>query len=337
MIYIILLMLIIIVLTLASLILRLINLGDFPANISVGELGFIYPLRHLINYNLFIARLPFVLLYTATIPLVVILIRRLSRPIAIWTGILLTISPWHLNLSRRAVPFWFPWLNLELTKFLERFFDFLSPTYLFADVLLSITLLLLLIALASVKKFDQLFWTSLKLIILGTAIASLQIYFGNHQALVLALFGWTILLGWGITHSLHRFPWLVFIFTPIFIYQVINSLHNYFIHSQAQARSQWEMIYQPVSRFILDHQDEYQRIVVIPKYAYPREYLDWYSKGQIDQSKLIIDQFKDDYLNPNTVYIGHINEQIKHQVLAIFELPTGSTLLFAGSGPAQAK
>ncbi|OGY16727.1 MAG: hypothetical protein A2784_04550 [Candidatus Chisholmbacteria bacterium RIFCSPHIGHO2_01_FULL_48_12] len=331
-------MLIIIVLTFISLILRLINLGDFPANISVGELGFIYPLRHLINYNLFIARLPFVLLYTATILLVVILVRRLSRPIAIWTGILLTVSPWHLGLSRRAVPLWFPWLNLELTKFLERFFDFLSPVNLFfANSLLSVTLPLLLIGLARAKKFDRLFWLSVKLIIAGTGLASLQVYFGNHDALVLALFGWTILLGWGITHSLHRFPWLVFIFTSIFIYQIINSLHNYFIHLQAQARSQWEMIYQPVSRFILDHQDEYQRIVVIPKYGYPREYLDWYSKGQIDQSKLVIDQFKDDYLNPNTVYIGHINEQIKHQVLATFELPTGSVLLFAGTGTAQAK
>lgn len=77
--------------------------------------------------------------------------------------------------------------------------------------------------------------------------------------------------------------------------------------------------------------------MVIPKYGFPREYLDWYSRGRIDQDKLVIDQFKDDYLNPDTLYIGHVNEQIKHQVLDTFSLPTGSTLLFAGSGPAQAK
>ena len=324
-------MLTLIVLTLTSLVLRLINLDDFPANISVDELKFIYPLRHLLNYNLFLARLPFVLIYTATIPATVILIKKLSPRAGLWTGILLSISLWHLGLSRRAVPFWFPWFNLELTKFLERFFDFLSPTYLFTDTLLSITLPLLLIALIAVKKFARLFWLSAKLIIAGTALASLQVYFGDLHALSLALFGWTILLGWGIAHSFRRFPWIMFIFIPIFTYQVINSVHNYFIHSQARAQSQWEVIYRPAAEYILTHQAEYQRIVVIPKYESPREYLDWYSQGKIDQSKLIIDQYKDEYLNPNTLYIGHINEDIKHQVLDTFKLPTGSTLLYAGS------
>lgn len=332
-------MLTLIALTLTSLILRLINLGDFPANIASAELNFVYPLRYLLNYNLFLARLPFVIIYTLTIPLTVILVKKFSPRVGWWAGVLLAISPWHLSLSRRAQLPWQPWLNLDVSKFLERFFDFLSPGYLFfSGLLLSITLPLLLIAVATTKKLDQLFWVAVKLVIGGTVLASLQVYFGNIQALVLALFGWTVLLGWGVVHSLRRFPWLMYIFVPIFAYQAVNSLHNYFIHAQIQAQSQWEMIYQPVAEYIVDHQDRYQQIVVIPKYGFPREYLDWYSQGKINQSKLIIDdQYKDAYLDPGTLYIGHINEQIKHQVLDTFSLPTGSILLFAGSGPAQAK
>lgn len=331
-------MLMLIVLTLISLILRLINLSDFPANISPQELVFIYPLRHLLNYNLFLARLIFVIIYTLTIPLTVILVKKFSPRIGWWAGVLLVISPWHLSLSRRAQLPWQPWLNLDVSKFLERFFDFLSPGYLFfSGLLLSITLPLLLTALATTKKLDRLFWIAVKLIIGGTVLASLQVYFGNAQALVLALFGWTVLLSWGITHSLSRFPGLTWLFLPIFLYQSVNSIHNYFIHTQKLAQSQWEVIYDPLARYLIDNQDKYERIVVIPKYGFPREYLDWYSRGHIDQDKLVVDQFKDNYVDSNTLYIGHINEQIKHQILGTFSLPTGSTLLFAGSGPAQAK
>ena len=338
-------MLNLIVLTLISLVLRLINLGGLPTNIAAAELNFIYPLRHLLNYNLFLARLPFVLIYTFTIPLTVILVKKFSPRTGFWTGVLLAVSPWHLVLSRRAQLPWQLWLNLDLTKFLERFFDFLSPRYLFltgdqtfgltanSGLLLSITLPLLLVALATAKKFDRLFWIAVKLIIWGTVLASLQVYFGNIHALVLALFGWTILLGWGIAQSLSKLPWLLFLFIPVFMYQSINSLHNFFIHSQKLAQSQWEVIYDPLAKYLIDNQSQYQRLVVIPKYGYPREYLDWYSHGRIDQNKLIIDQFKDQYLDPNTLYVGHINEQIKHQVLTTFKLPTGSILLFAGSGP----
>jgi len=331
-------MLILIALSLISLILRLVNLGGLPANISAAELGFIYPLRHLLNYNLFLARLPFVLFYTLTLPFTVIWVKKFSSRVGFWTGVLLVISPWHLSLSRRAQLPWQPWSNLDISKFLERFFDFLSPRYLFltgdqSGLLLSITLVTLLIAIAVTKKLDRLFWVTVKLILLGTVLASLQVYFGNTQALVLALFGWTILLGWGIAASFRRFPWLMFIFLPIFAYQAFNSVHNYFIHSQKLAQSQWEVIYEPLAKYLVDHQAEYQRIVVIPKYGFPREYLDWYSRGRIDQTKLVIDQFKNDYLNPDTLYIGHINEQIKHQTLQTFQLPTGSILLFAGSGP----
>lgn len=331
-------MLTLIALTLTSLILRLINLGDFPTNIAPAELNFIYPLRYLLNYNLFLARLPFVIIYTLTIPLTVILVKKFSPRIGWWAGVLLAISPWHLSLSRRAQLPWQPWLNLDVSKFLERFFDFLSPGYLFfSGLLLSITLPLLLTALASTKKLDRLFWIAAKFIIGGTVLASLQVYFGNTQALVIALFGWTMLLGWGIAHSLSRFPWLTGLFLPIFLYQSVNSIHNYFIHTQKLAQSQWEVIYDPLARYLIDNQDKYERVVVIPKYGFPREYLDWYSRGRIDQDKLVVDQYKDAYLDPGTLYIGHINEQIKHQVLDTFSLPTGSVLLFAGSGPAQAK
>lgn len=331
-------MLTLIALTLTSLILRLINLGDFPTNIAPAELNFVYPLRYLLNYNLFLARLPFVLIYTLTIPLTIILVRKVSSRVRWWTGILLLVSPWHLSLSRRAQLPWQPWLNLDVSKFLERFFDFLSPGYLFfSGLLLSITLPLLLIAVATNKKLDRLFWIAVKLILFGTILASFQVYFANTHALVLALFGWTVLLGWGVTTSLRRFPWLSWLFLPIFLYQSINSIHNYFIHTQKLAQSQWEVIYDPLSRYLIDNQDKYERIVVIPKYGFPREYLDWYSRGRIDQDKLVIDQYKDAYLDPDTLYIGHINEQIKHQVLDTFSLPTGSILLFAGSGPTQAK
>ena len=342
-------MLIFIALSLISLILRLINLGGFPANISAAELSFIYPLRHLLNYNLFLARLPFVLFYTLALSLTVILVKKLSFRAGFWTGVLLVFSPWHLSLSRRAQLPWQPWLSLDVSKFLERLLDFLSPRYLFltgdqtfgltanSGLLLSITLVTLLIALTTIKQLDRLFWMAIKLILFGTALASLQVYFGNTQALVLALFGWTILLGWGIAQTLHKFPWLLFIFMPIFAYQAFNSVHNYLIHSQKLSQSQWEVIYEPLAKYLVDHQAEYQRIVVISKYGYPKEYLDWYSRGRIDQSRLVIDQFKDDYLKLNTLYIGHINEEIKHQVLETFKLPTGSTILFAGSGPSQAK
>ena len=128
---------------------------------------------------------------------------------------------------------------------------------------------------------------------------------------------------------------MLFVFLPIFAYQSLNSVHNYLIHSQKLSQSQWEVIYDPLAQYLAEHQAGYKQIVVVPKYDHPRQYLDWYSRGRIDQSKLVIDQFKDDYLNPETLYIGHINETIKHQILEQFALPTDTTVFFAGSGPVR--
>ncbi len=335
--------------TLIAAVLRLVNLSEFPANISPVELSFIYPLRHLLNYNLSLARLPFALIYTLTIPATVFLIwrrhppQRLLTNAGFWTGMLLTFNPWHLLLSRRAVTPWQPWLNLTLDKFFPRFLEFFSPQYLFltgdstflltanSGLLLSVSLITLLIALASVPKFTRLFWQATGLILLASLLASFQTYFGNAHALALALFGWTVLLGWGIAQSLLKFRWLLFIFLPIFAYQSLTSLHNVFIQSHRLSQSQWELIYQPVADYLVTHQDKYNRIIIVPKYPHPREYLNWYSQGKIDQSKLAIDNYRDEYLDSHTLYIGHINEQIKHQVLDTFALPTGTVVLFAGS------
>lgn len=349
-----------IIITLIGLILRITKLDEVPANLSRGELIFADKFGPSINYDLFWLRLPMVIINSLFIPLIILLIWKMSKSnnsfltdAGIWTGALLTLSPWHMIFSRRAeLPFW-PWQELSLQNVLYRFFSFLSPKYLFltgdsvflltgnSGLTLSVFAIAFLGAVVFAKRFSRFFWWTLAGVILATALASIQPHEGNSQALIPALIFWTGLLGWGMAMFMKYLltvgkigKTLIMAWLLIFIYQSVTSIQNVFIHANKLSQMQWELIYRPVAHFLIENQDKFELIVVTDRYNQPRKYLNWYSKGKINMEKVKFDKFRNEYAKPGVLYIGSIDERghylVGYQTLTEFQLPVGIKVLFAG-------
>lgn len=345
-----------------GILLRTINIGNNPANLSAAELKLGMSLQGIVKYNAGLLRLPFAIAYSLTIPVTVLLMwkfggknRYLISDHGLWTGILLAVSPWHVLISRRAEFPWIFWEKISAGNIMERFLTYLSPEYLFltgdqiflltgnSGLLLSVGLLFIIMSLILAKKLDNSFKLCLAIILVGSLAASLQPHTINAKPLMAALFGWTMLFGWAMARvwdvSLNRKSWRIKVLsaglTIVLIYQILTSIQNISIHSRRLSQGQWELVFQPVADYLVDHQDDYDLIVITDKYQYPLSYLKWYSRGKINESKIIVDKFRDIYVRPKTLYIGPVDElgyySVKFKPLAEFGLPNGiNRVFFAG-------
>jgi len=345
-----------------GLIFRTVNLESNPANLTTAELELGMSLQGIVKYNAGLLRLPFAIAYSLTIPLTVFLVwksggksRSLISDSGLWTGLFLAVSPWHILLSRRAEFPWNFWEQISVRGLMERFLTYLSPEYLFltgdkvfllngnGGLLLSACLLFIILSLIMATKLDNLFRFCLAVILVGSFAASFQPHTVNAKPLMVALLGWTMLSGWAIAKvweiSLGLKSQLIKILTAgmfmVLIYQVLTSIQNIFIHSQRLSQGQWELVFRSAADYLVDHQNNYDLIVITDKYQYPIRYLRWYSKGKIDENKIIVDKFRDTYVRPKMLYLGPVDElgyySVKFKIMAEFGLPNGiKRVLFAG-------
>lgn len=342
--------------------LRVINLDNNPANLTGAELKLGMNIQGIVKYNAGLLRLPFALTYSLTIPVTVFLIwkfggknRRLISDYGLWTGIFMAISPWHILLSRRAEIPWNYWGQVSLNGFLERFMASLSPEYLFfigdpiflltgnSGLLLSLTLILIIFSLIWSKKIDRLFYVSLFIILSGSILGSLAVNLEDSRPLILSLWGWTIISGWAAANTISICsssekqisrlvgPGLIIL---IFAYQSLTTIQNIFVHAKRNSESQSEFILKNVAEYIVENQQHYKRIIVLDIHPQTLDYLIWYSANMVDKNKLLVDRFRNEYVDSDIVYIGRADELDRRigglTKIKEFFLPSGARILAAG-------
>lgn len=331
---------------------RIINLESIPANLTPAELELGMSFQRIVKYNAGLLRLPFALVYSLTIPLTVFLIwkfygkhSRLISDSGLWTGLFLAVSPWHILLSRRAEFPWSYWGRISLNGFLNRFLASLSPEYLFftgdpvflltgnSGLLLSITIIVVIVSLILSKKIDKLFYASLFLILSGSILGSLVVNLGDSRPLLLSLWGWTIMAGWAASKISGKAG--VGLMVLVFSYQVLTTVLNISIHAKRTSESQSEYILKSVAEYIAGNQENYQKIVVLDIHPQTRDYLIWYSADMIDKNKLVVDRFRNEYIDFKVLYIGMADE-LDRRIGGLFPvknffLPSGARIMAAGT------
>ncbi|MBI5357001.1 hypothetical protein HZB78_05350 [Candidatus Collierbacteria bacterium] len=331
--------------------LRTVNLESNPANLSPAELELGMYLQGIVKYNAGLLRLPFAIVYSLTIPVTVFLIwsyagktRRLISDSGLWTGLFLAVSPWHILLSRRAEAPWNYWGQVSLNGFLERFMASLSPEYLFftgdpvflltgnSGLLLSITLILVFVSLIWSKKIDRLFYISLFLILSGSILGSLAVNLGDSRPLMMSLWGWTVMSGWAASKISGKTG--IGLMILVFSFQTLTTVQNIFIHAKRTSESQPEYILKSVAEYVVENQKNYQKIVVLDIHPQTRNYLIWYSANMVDKNKLVVDRFRNEFVDAGILYIGKADELDRRigglTTIREFFLPGGARILAAG-------
>lgn len=333
-------------------ILRTINLGNNPANLTANELRLGMRFRETVKYNAGLLRLPFAIAYSLTIPATVFLIwkfggknRHLLSDSGLWTGIFLAVSPWHILISRRAEFPWHYWREVSLNGFLARFMASLSPEYLFftgdpvflltgnSGLLLSLTLVLIVFSLILSKKIDGLFYVSLFLILAGSVLGSLAPNLGDSRPLIFSLWGWTIMAGWSASKASVKIGTGLIIM--VLIFQALTSVQNISVHAKRNSESQPEYVLKSVAEYIVGIQKNYKRVVVLDIHPQTRDYLVWHSADMINKNKLTVDRFRNEYVDFKVLYIGNADE-IDRRIGGLtpvkeFFLPSGARIMAAGT------
>lgn len=335
-----------------GILLRTINIGNNPANLTAAELKLGMSLQGIIKYNAGLLRLPFAIAYSLTIPATVFLIwkfggenRRLLSDSGLWTGFFLAVSPWHILLSRRAEFPWHYWGQISFNGFLNRLMFSLSPEYLFftgdpvflltgnSGLLLSLTLILIILSLILSKKIDRLFYSSLFLIFAGSFLGSLAVNLGDSRPLVLSLWGWTIMTGWAASKISGKIG--IGLIIIVFSFQALTSVQNISVHAKRNSESQPEYILKNVAEYIVEIQKNYKRVVVLDIHPQTRDYLIWYSADMIDKNKLMVDRFRNEYVDFKVLYIGNADELDRRigglTLVKEFFLPSGARIMAAGT------
>lgn len=334
-----------------SVLLRTINLGNNPANLTPAELKLGMSLQGIVKYNAGLLRLPFAIVYSLTIPATVFLIWKFGKKNShllgdsgLWTGIFLAVSPWHVLISRRAEFPWHYWGQISFNGFLKRFMFSLSPEYLFftgdpvflltgnSGLLLSVSLILIIAALVLVKKIDRLFYISMFLILSGSVLGSLAINLGDSRPLILSLWGWAITSGWAAARLSGKTGiWIVIL---VFFFQILTSVQNISVHAKRNSESQSEFILKNVAEYIVENQQYYKRIIVLDIHLQTLDYLIWYSANMMDKNKLLVDRFRNEYVDSDILYIGRADELDRRigglTKIKEFFLPSGARILAAG-------
>jgi hypothetical protein len=332
--------------------LRTVSLGNNPANLTGAELKLGMSLQGIIKYNPGLLRLPFAIVYSLTIPATVFLIwkffgksHNLLGDSGLWTGIFLAFSPWHILFSRRAEFPWNYWGQFSLNGFLNRFMASLSPEYLFftgdpvflltgnSGLLLSLSLILIFLSLILSKKIGRLFYISLFLILAGSALGGLAVNLGDSRPLMLSLWGWTIMAGWAASKmSGKKGIWLMIF---VFAFQALTSVQNISVHAKRNSESQPEYVLKTVAEYIVEAQKNYKMVVVLDIHPQTRDYLTWYSADMIDENKLVVDRFRNEYVDFKVLYIGQADELDRRigglTLVKEFFLPSGARIMAAGT------
>lgn len=335
-----------------GLVLRTINLSSNPANLTPAELELGMNLQGIVKYNAGLLRFAFATVYSLTIPATVFLIwrfvgkpRRLLSDSGLWTGVFLAVSPWHILLSRRAEFPWSYWGQISLNGFFNRLMASLSPEYLFftgdpvflltgnSGLLLSITLILVIVSLAGSKKIDRLFYISLFLILSGSILGSLVVNLGDSRPLIVFLWGWTVMSGWSVSKMSGKV--MIGLTVLIFSYQILTTVQNISVHAKRASESQPEYILKSVAEYITENQQNYKKIVVLDIHPQTRDYLIWYSADMIDKNKLVVDRFRNEYIDFKVLYIGMADELDRRigglSPVEDFFLPSGARIMAAGT------
>ena len=335
-----------------GILMRTINLESNPANLNSAELRFGMNFREIAKYNAGLLRLPFAIAYSLTIPATVFLIwkftgksNHLLSDSGLLTGAFLAVSPWHILLSRRAEFSWNYWGQLSLSGFMNRLMLSLSPEYLFfsgdsvflltgnSGLLLSLTLILIIFSLILSKKIDRMFYISLFLILTGSIFGSLFVNLGDSRPLILSLWGWTIMAGWAASKISGKI-WIGLIII-IFSFQALTSVQNISVHAKRNSESQPEYVLKSVAEYIVEVQNRYKRVVVLDIHPQTRDYLIWYSADMIDKNKLVVDRFRNEYVDLKVLYIGNADELDRRigglTPVKEFFLPSGARIMAAGT------
>lgn len=333
-------------------ILRTINLGTNPANLTANELKLGMRFKETVKYDAGLLRLPFAIAYSLTIPVTVILVWKFSgknshllNDSGLWTGIFLSVSPWHILISRRAEFPWNYWKDISLNGFLGRFMASLSPEYLFftgdpiflltgnSGLLLSLFLVLIILSLILSKKIDGLFYVSLFLILVGSVLGSLAPNLGDSRPLILSLWGWTIMAGWSASKMPGKIGTGLII--TVLAFQALTSVQNISVHAKRNSESQPEYVLKNVAEYIAEVQKNYEKIIVLDIHPQTLDYLIWYSADAVDKNKLMIDRFRNGYLDFKVLYIGMADELDRRigglDPVKEFFLPSGARIMAAGT------
>lgn len=120
----------------------------------------------------------------------------------------------------------------------------------------------------------------LPLILICLGIIPAALTKGDHHVLrsLLALPGWIMLAGLGLTHLQNiKFPYLKIVYWFLII-EVVSFLLTYFIWYPRVSASDWQYGYKEAIDYVQSHQDKYDQVVMTKWYGEPQLFVAFYTQ-----------------------------------------------------------